>query len=242
MHPMTSRLTHAKLHHMSKPSVSSGEAAKALGISRMTLLRWLHRDLVSPAWVTPAGQYRWNMDDLERQLDTGNARGPGDVTNSEFVTPQMTASKPQPPAVIAAVITSRLGVLAVQRRDGKPPWSFPAGESEPGESPADTIVREVKEETGLLIRAAEVIHERIHPQTQRHLVYVAGVPATKGAGSRDVHVGDQDELTDVRWLYLGEAIDLMPGMDPVVAQTLTMRMRGLPRRRPADQLPYEAAS
>jgi 8-oxo-dGTP pyrophosphatase MutT (NUDIX family) len=236
---MTGRLTRAKLHHMSKPSISSGEAAKALGISRMTLLRWLHRDLVSPAWVTPAGQYRWNIDDLERQLDTGNAQA---TAPADLSSPQADPRKPQQPAVIAAVITSRLGVLAVQRRDGKPPWSFPAGESEPGESPADTIVREVKEETGLLIRAAEVIHERIHPQTQRHLVYVAGVPATKGAGSRDVHVGDEDELTDVRWLYLGEAMNLMPGMDPVVAQTLTMRMRGLPRRRPADQLPYEAAS
>jgi 8-oxo-dGTP diphosphatase len=227
---------------MSPPTISTSQAAKALGIHAMTLLRWQQRGLVKPAWVTPGGQYRWNLDDLERQLDTGNPHATAPVTNSEFVTPQTDPSKPQRPAVIAAVITSRLGVLAVQRRDGKPPWSFPAGESEPGESPADTIVREVKEETGLLIRAAEVIHERIHPQTQRHLVYVAGVPATKGAGSRDVHVGDQDELTDVRWLYLGEAMDLMPGMDPVVAQTLTMRMRGLPRRRPADQLPYEAAS
>jgi excisionase family DNA binding protein len=227
---------------MTEPTIATGQAAKALGISKMTLLRWMHDGHVSAAWVTPNGQYRWKLRDLEHQLDTGNAQATAPEENSQFSSPQMTASKPQQPAVIAAVITSRLGVLAVQRRDGKPPWSFPAGESEPGESPADTIVREVKEETGLLIRAAEVIHERIHPQTQRHLVYVAGVPATKGAGSRDVHVGDQDELTDVRWLYLGEAIDLMPGMDPVVAQTLTMRMRGLPRRRPADQLPYEAAS
>jgi 8-oxo-dGTP pyrophosphatase MutT (NUDIX family) len=217
---------------MTDRTVSTGEAAKALGIGKVTLLRWMHRGLVKPTWTTPTGQFRWSMDDLERQLDA--PRQPG--------APQTDPSKPQRPAVIAAVITSRLGVLAVQRRDGKPPWSFPAGESEPGESPADTIVREVKEETGLLIRAAEVIHERIHPQTQRHLVYVAGVPATKGAGSRDVHVGDQDELTDVRWLYLGEAMDLMPGMDPVVAQTLTMRMRGLPRRRPQSELPYEAAS
>jgi 8-oxo-dGTP diphosphatase len=217
---------------MGNSSVSSGEAAKALGIGKMTLLRWMHRGLVKPAWTTPTGQFRWNLDDLERQLDA--------PTPSQAPQPQ--ASKPQQPAVIAAIVTSRLGVLAVQRRDGKPPWSFPAGESEPGESPADTIIRETKEETGLLIRAGEVIHERIHPKTGRHLVYVAGVPATKGTGSRDVHVGDHDELTDVRWLYLGEAMDLMPGMDPVVAQTLTMRMRGLPRRRPTDQLPYEAAS
>jgi 8-oxo-dGTP pyrophosphatase MutT (NUDIX family) len=224
---------------MTRRLLRTGQAAAAIGVSRTALQRWTKEGLVTPASRLPGGEYRWDLDDLQRQM----AMQPANA--ADYAAPVPEAGRPQQPAVIAAIVTSRLGVLAVQRRDGKPPWSFPAGESEPGESPADTIVREVKEETGLRIRAGEVIHERIHPKTGRHLVYVAGVPATKGPGSRDVHVGDEDELTDVRWLYLGEATDLMPGMDPVVAQTLTMRMRGLPRRRPdrpADQLPYEAAS
>jgi 8-oxo-dGTP pyrophosphatase MutT (NUDIX family) len=229
---------------MTKRLLTTRQAAWELGYSTSAMLKWAKDGLIEPVTRSPRrGDMRWDLDDLRRQLgarDVPTSSAP--VTERLSVTPQPDPTKPQQPAVIAAVVTSRLGVLAVQRRDGKPPWSFPAGESEPGESPADTIVRETKEETGLLIRAGEVIHERIHPKTGRHLVYVAGVPATKGAGSRDVHVGDEDELTAVQWLYLGEAMDLMPGMDPVVAQTLTMRMRGLPRRRPADQLPYEAAS
>jgi 8-oxo-dGTP pyrophosphatase MutT (NUDIX family) len=219
---MTDRLTRAKLHHMSKPSISSGEAAKALGISRMTLLRWLHRDLVSPAWVTPAGQYRWILDDLERQLDTGNAQAtaqPGE----QLPLPLPEPYRPQQPAVIAAVVTSRLGVLAVRRRDGKPLWSFPAGESEPGESPADTIVREAKEETGLLIKPGTVIAERIHPKTGRHMVYLAARPATH---NRDVFVGDDLELTDVRWLTRAEAEERMPDMYGPVHAYLAQRMTG----------------
>jgi 8-oxo-dGTP pyrophosphatase MutT (NUDIX family) len=39
------------------------------------------------------------------------------------------------------------------------------GEVEPGERPEDTAVREVKEETGLEIRAGHVIGERDHPAT-----------------------------------------------------------------------------
>lgn len=223
---------------MSEPTIATGQAAKALGISKMTLLRWMHDGHVSPAWVTPNGQFRWNLRDLEHQLDTGNARATAPVRPDR---PQTDASKPQRPAVIAAVVTSRLGVLAVQRRDGKPPWSFPAGESEPGESPADTIVREVKEETGLLIKPGAVIAERIHPRTGRHLVYLAARPATR---SRDVIVGDDLELSAVRWLTRAQAEDLMPDMAATVHQYLTQRLTGTMARgtRRTEQLPWEAAS
>lgn len=200
---------------MDSPSISSGEAAKALGIGKMTLLRWMHRGLIQPAWTTPTGQFRWNLADLEHQLDAPTA--------IERETPQPDVSKPQRPAVIAGIVTSRLGVLAVQRRDGTPPWSFPAGESEPGESPADTIIREVKEETGLLIKPGSVIAERLHPKTGRFMVYVAATPAGR---SRDVFVGDELELTDVRWLNRREAEDLMPTMAPTVQLYLAARMTG----------------
>src|SRR5258708_39458457 len=121
---MTSRLTRAKLTHMSKPSISSGEAAKALGISRMTLLRWLHRGLVSAAWVTPAGQFRWNLDDLERQLDAD--RPANNVTRQTApdlrgyqpaLTPIPDPDQPQQPAVIAAAATSPLAAPPDRRRD-----------------------------------------------------------------------------------------------------------------------------
>lgn len=72
--------------------------------------------------------------------------------------------------VVAAIVTTAKGVLVGRRNDATPPWTFIAGEQEPGEDPGDTIVREVKEETGLDIRIGQVIGERDHPATGRHMV------------------------------------------------------------------------
>ncbi|MEV5408614.1 NUDIX domain-containing protein [Thermopolyspora sp. NPDC052614] len=44
------------------------------------------------------------------------------------------ATKPERPPVIAAIVTCERGVLVGRRHDGKPPWTFIAGEVEPGES------------------------------------------------------------------------------------------------------------
>lgn len=102
-------------------------------------------------------------------------------------------------------MTSELGVLIGKRNDGKPPWAFIAGEIEPGESPADAGVREVKEETGLEVIAEREIGRRVHPATARAMIYMAAKP-TRGT---DVFVGDRDELAEVRWVTLTEAEQLM---------------------------------
>jgi 8-oxo-dGTP pyrophosphatase MutT (NUDIX family) len=123
------------------------------------------------------------------------------------------ADTPEPQPVVAAIVTSHLGVLAGRRNDGRPPWTFIAGEIEPGESQVDAAVREVKEETGLLVRAGHVeIGRRVHPKTGRTMIYLACTP-THGT---EVFVGDEDELAEVRWLSLAEADELLPGMfEPV---------------------------
>lgn len=117
------------------------------------------------------------------------------------------STKPEPGPVVAAIITSHLGVLLGRRNDGKPPWTFIAGEIEPGESPADAAVREAKEEAGLRIKAGGLIGRRVHPGTGRTMVYMAAQP-THGT---DVFVGDEDELAEVRWSSLTEADELMGG-------------------------------
>lgn len=123
------------------------------------------------------------------------------------------ATKPEPQPVAAAIVTSHLGVLAGRRNDGKPPWTFIAGEVEPGESAADAAVREVKEETGLEVRAGHhEIGRRVHPKTGRTMIYLACAPVA----STHVFVGDEDELAEVRWLSLAEVDELMAGVfEPV---------------------------
>jgi 8-oxo-dGTP diphosphatase len=110
--------------------------------------------------------------------------------------------------VVAVIVTSGREVLVGRRNDGMPPWVFPGGKVEPGESPGQTAVREVEEETGLAVRAVGAIGRRLHPQTGRELVYVAAEPINGTA----VSVAAPDELAEVRWATLAEADGLLPGM------------------------------
>lgn len=48
--------------------MSTGEAAADAGVSVETLLGWAHAGLVKPARRTVTGRYRWDLDDLRRQL------------------------------------------------------------------------------------------------------------------------------------------------------------------------------
>ena len=116
--------------------------------------------------------------------------------------------------LVAGIVTSERGVLIGRRHDGTPPWTFIAGAMEPGESPADAAVREVREETGLVVTAARrEIGRRRHPRTGRTIVYVACTPA----GKLDAGVRDQDELSEVKWATLAEAEELLPDMyEPVL--------------------------
>jgi ADP-ribose pyrophosphatase YjhB (NUDIX family) len=111
----------------------------------------------------------------------------------DLVTEPATAPEQQP--VVAAIVTSPRGVLAGRRNDGKPPWTFIAGEIEPGESQADAAVREVKEETGLEVRAGhQEISRRVHPKTRRTMIYLACSPV----GGTEVFVGDEDPAGQFR--------------------------------------------
>lgn len=71
--------------------------------------------------------------------------------------------------VAAVIVHDRAAdrVVLLQRGEkakfGRGMWDLPVGKSEPGESVADTAVRELREETGLLVapealRVAQVIH------------------------------------------------------------------------------------
>jgi 8-oxo-dGTP diphosphatase len=73
-------------------------------------------------------------------------------------------TKPPVP-VVCAVIERNGHVLVAQRPPHKLlplKWEFPGGKVEPGENPADAIIREIREELGCEIRVTRAIPPFIH--------------------------------------------------------------------------------
>ncbi len=91
-------------------------------------------------------------------------------------------------------------------------WEFPGGKVEPGETEAESLVREVEEELGLLIRVerwltgAEEIGER-------HLLRVAVAAIQAGEPVPTEH-------DEVRWLAAGELheVDWLDADRPFLAE------------------------
>jgi 8-oxo-dGTP pyrophosphatase MutT (NUDIX family) len=106
--------------------------------------------------------------------------------------------------------------LAAIRPQGKKEgtWALPKGNLDPGESPAETAVREVLEETGVSGRLVEKLGDVKYTYTRRDGVRVFKIVSfyllTAGRG----RLGEIDErmrieVADARWLPLDEAPRLL---------------------------------
>jgi 8-oxo-dGTP diphosphatase len=189
--------------------VSVAEIRDSIRGAREVSTRWVGDRMAQPGVV-----YESELPEMRRQLEEALDRVRLLESAMKVSRPERErrrANKPIPveealeQPIATAIVTSGLGVLVGKRNDGKPPWTFIAGEVEPGESPADAAVREVKEETGLEVEAGQVIGERVHPRTGRTMIYMAASPVR----GTDVFVGDNDELAEVRWVSLAQADELM---------------------------------
>lgn len=194
--------------------LTTGQAARAIGVSISALQRWTQDGLVTPALTTPGGRYRWDVNNLLEQLGGRPA----------------TASKPpaEPPLppVVLAVITSRFGVAIGKRAEPPPAWSFIGGaEIEDGETAEQTAVRTAREDAQIAVKAGANLGHRVHPVTQRLVTYVACTPAGRGTEATAISPGDEHRFTEVKWAGRDEATGLMPDMDPRVLAHLNRVVR-----------------
>ena len=119
---------------------------------------------------------------------------------------------------VGTVVLDRSSLLLVEHRKGaRGYWLLPGGGLELGETFFACAEREVREETGLTVRAERVVYlsEAIAPDGGRHIVNVF-VKATLLGGA--LAVPTDDIIAAVRWVPLDE----VPGLPlyPAIADAL----------------------
>ena len=126
--------------------------------------------------------------------------------------------------VVGAAIVRHGRVLAARRTT--PPsaagrWEFPGGKVEPGETAAESLVREVAEELGLRVSVVRWLEGAV-PIDDRFLLRVALVSADGGEPVPTEHDAVRwlaaDEVDQVDWLpadrpFLTELSDLLPRLE-----------------------------
>ncbi|MFZ5967408.1 MAG: (deoxy)nucleoside triphosphate pyrophosphohydrolase [Bacillota bacterium] len=118
--------------------------------------------------------------------------------------------------VVAAILLNKEGqVLIARRKRGKALegyWEFPGGKVEKGESPEQSLTRELKEEMNIDIEVTEYVGENIHS----YEIGVIRLLAFKGKIVRgDISLIDHDEYT---WVDIDKLLDfkLAPADIPIV--------------------------
>ena len=115
--------------------------------------------------------------------------------------------------VVAAIIIDREKVFATQRGYGefKDGWEFPGGKIEPGETPQEALVREIKEELDTEIEVGELLDTVEYDYPKFHLSMDCFICKIK---SGDLVLKEHEEakwltketLDSVEWLPADEGV------------------------------------
>lgn len=110
---------------------------------------------------------------------------------------------------VAALVRDGEGRILLQRRADDGRWNLPAGGIDPGESPDQAVVREVREETGLEVRATRVagvfggpgaFHHRYGNGDEVEFTAIVFECEIVGGALQ----GDGDETAELGWFPLAE--------------------------------------
>ena len=119
---------------------------------------------------------------------------------------------------VGAVIKDGRGRLLLIKRGHVPGaglWSLPGGRIEPGETDAEALVREMREETGLAIEAGQLIGTVRRPAQDGGILDIRDYAATVTGGT--LRAGD--DAADARWVAASD-LESLPITEGLV-ETLT---------------------
>jgi len=119
---------------------------------------------------------------------------------------------------VGAIITDDLGRLLLIKRGHAPGaglWSLPGGRIEPGETDAEALVREIREETGLAVEAGHLVGTVRRPARGGDVFDIRDYTATVTGGT----LQPGDDAADVRWADALE-LDSLP-ITEGLTETLT---------------------
>jgi 8-oxo-dGTP diphosphatase len=108
---------------------------------------------------------------------------------------------------VGAVITDGAGRLLLVRRGHAPDlglWSLPGGRVEAGETDAQALVRELREETGLVVRPTALLGSVERPGIADEVFLIRDYTAVVTGGSLTAG----DDAAAVRWVSAGELASL----------------------------------
>ncbi|SCL72633.1 NUDIX hydrolase [Micromonospora peucetia] len=101
---------------------------------------------------------------------------------------------------VSAVVRDDAGRVLLARRADNGRWSLPAGQIDPGEQPADAVLREVYEETGVHVRIERVAgvatHRVVYPNGDACEYLNVWFRCRAVGGEPGVN---DDESTEVAW-------------------------------------------
>ena len=104
---------------------------------------------------------------------------------------------------VGAVVTDEQGRVLLIKRGHEPGaglWSIPGGRIEPGETDAEALVREMFEETGLVVEVGPLIGRVQRPGLAGAVIDIADYAATVTGGT----LRPGDDAADARWVNIAD--------------------------------------
>jgi len=127
--------------------------------------------------------------------------------------------------VVVGLVFDDDGQVLIQQRTEPPEmaglWEFPGGGIEPGEAPAESLIREFREETGITVSLSQPFMRVRHPYPAK-TVLLEVLEVTQWSGEAYGAEGQ-----NVAWVAVGDLddYDMLPANEVMVAALKRSRLK-----------------